>query len=73
MIKVGINGFGRIGRFVLRSAQNRIDINIVEEEIEQVKRTNLNCYKYGFVSKSGFKFNDDNLIILTLADIYKQF
>ncbi len=47
-----------------------IDINIVEEEIEQVKRTNLNCYKYGFVSKTGFKFNDDNLILLTLADIY---
>ena len=31
----------------------------------------LYCYKYGFVSKSGFKFNDDNLILLTLADIYK--
>ena len=23
MIKVGINGFGRIGRFVFRAAQNR--------------------------------------------------
>lgn len=29
MIKVGINGFGRIGRFVLRAAQNRSDIKIV--------------------------------------------
>ena len=26
MIKVGINGFGRIGRFVFRAAQNRNDI-----------------------------------------------
>ena len=29
MIKVGINGFGRIGRFVFRAAQNRSDIQIV--------------------------------------------
>ena len=28
-IKVGINGFGRIGRFVFRAAQNRNDIQIV--------------------------------------------
>ena len=29
MIKVGINGFGRIGRFVFRAAMNRNDIEIV--------------------------------------------
>ena len=29
MVKVGINGFGRIGRFVFRAAQNRDDIEIV--------------------------------------------
>ena len=29
MIKVGINGFGRIGRFVFRAAQGRNDIQIV--------------------------------------------
>lgn len=29
MIKVGINGFGRIGRFVFRAAQSRDDIQIV--------------------------------------------
>ena len=29
MIKVGINGFGRIGRFVFRAAQTRDDIEIV--------------------------------------------
>lgn len=28
-IKVGINGFGRIGRFVFRAAQTREDIEIV--------------------------------------------
>lgn len=29
MIKVGINGFGRIGRFVFRAAMTRNDIQIV--------------------------------------------
>ena len=29
MIKLGINGFGRIGRFVFRAAQERNDIEIV--------------------------------------------
>ena len=28
-IKVGINGFGRIGRFVFRAAQTRDDIQVV--------------------------------------------
>ena len=28
-VKVGINGFGRIGRLVFRAAQNRDDIKIV--------------------------------------------
>ena len=28
MIKVGINGFGRIGRFVFRAAMKRNDIQI---------------------------------------------
>ncbi|MBO4394432.1 MAG: type I glyceraldehyde-3-phosphate dehydrogenase, partial [Spirochaetales bacterium] len=29
MMKVGINGFGRIGRFVFRAAMQRKDIEIV--------------------------------------------
>ena len=28
-MKVGINGFGRIGRFVFRAAMNRSDVEIV--------------------------------------------
>ena len=28
-IKIGINGFGRIGRLVFRAAQNRDDIQVV--------------------------------------------
>ena len=29
MTKIGINGFGRIGRFVFRAAQTRDDIQVV--------------------------------------------
>ncbi|MDD3255172.1 MAG: glyceraldehyde 3-phosphate dehydrogenase NAD-binding domain-containing protein, partial [Parabacteroides sp.] len=29
MIKVGINGFGRIGRLVFRAAQSKSDVQIV--------------------------------------------
>ena len=37
MIKVGINGFGRIGRFVFRAAQKRNDI-------QTVSYTHLGCH-----------------------------
>ena len=36
MIKVGINGFGRIGRFVFRAAMKRNDIQIVRSEERRV-------------------------------------
>lgn len=29
MVKIGINGFGRIGRLVARAAQNNPDVQIV--------------------------------------------
>ena len=40
---------------------------MVESEIEQVKKTGLNCYKYAFISRTGFKCkkrNDTELIEL---------
>ena len=39
MIKVGINGFGRIGRFVFRAAQTRDDIQIVKKRKEKERKT----------------------------------
>ena len=45
----------------------------VQKEIQQVQTTNLNCYQYGFFSKSGFADNvSDTLIKFTLKDIYKS-
>lgn len=48
-----------------------IDANIVEKEIEQVERTGLSCYRYGFFSRSGFTAeSSDRTIFIDLDDMY---
>ncbi len=45
---------------------------IIDKEIEQVKKSALACYKYGFFSKSGFSEKvDDDIIQYTLDDLFK--
>lgn len=49
----------------------KIDNHIVNEEILQVAKTNLNLINYGFISKTGFNItNDNNYILISLDDIY---
>ena len=45
----------------------------IEKEIEQVKSSDLNAYRYGFFSKSGFDLKNkrDDVILYTLTDITK--
>lgn len=45
----------------------------IREEIEQVRKTGLDCYKYGFVSKRGFEkgIDEKDWILLELKDIYR--
>ncbi len=46
--------------------------NMVQTEIRQVKQTGLNCYKYGFFSKSGFLCSqEENRILIELCELYK--
>lgn len=46
---------------------------MLEEEIEQVRRTNLPCYQYGFFSRSGFEdIHLDHVQLITLEDLYKN-
>ncbi len=46
-IKVGINGFGRIGRFVFRAAQERNDIEVVGiNDLIDVEYWHLHIHKY---------------------------
>lgn len=44
----------------------------IDEEISQVQSTGLKCYKYVFISKSGFKCpKRKNLRLITLDDMYR--
>ncbi len=45
--------------------------SMIEQEIEQVKAAKLNCYRYGFFSRSGFESEpSDDMIFITLDDLY---
>ena len=46
--------------------------NVVQNEIRQVEQTGLECYKYGFFSKSGFSCEEEeNRILIELKELYK--
>ncbi|MCR5835705.1 MAG: AAA family ATPase [Lachnospiraceae bacterium] len=45
---------------------------MIDNEIKQVKETGLNCYKYAFISKSGFKCKKRNeLELIELSELYR--
>ena len=46
--------------------------SVVQNEIRQVEQTSLECYKYGFFSKSGFACEEEeNRILIELKELYK--
>lgn len=46
--------------------------SMMQTEIHQVKQTGLNCYKYGFFSRSGFLCNrEENRILIDLKELYQ--
>ena len=46
--------------------------SVVQNEIRQVEQTGLECYKYGFFSKSGFSCEEEeNRILIELKELYK--
>ena len=51
--------------------KNPLHESIIRHEIEQVKATGMNCYKYGFISRSGFDMKpDEDMIFISLAEMY---
>ena len=47
---------------------------MIEGEISQVQKTGLVCYKYGFISRSGFKnitVDKEKLILIKLEDLFE--
>lgn len=50
----------------------KVTEKMIEKEINQVKMTGMSCYKYGFISKSGFEsFENEDVIAYTLDDLFK--
>ena len=46
---------------------------MIEEEIAQIKQTNLDCYMYGFLSRSGFACDEsEDRILISLDEIYRE-
>ena len=67
------------GRYIFYEAKfqhNKLDENIIWNEIQQVNNTGLVCRKYGFFSKSGYKEIDESyrkqLILYELTDLYRE-
>ena len=51
--------------------KNPINASIIENEIKQVKSTGLNCYKYVFISKSGFLYDrNENVDFIELDNFF---
>lgn len=51
----------------------KVTKQMVEQEIQQVKQTNLNCYKFGFFSKSGFEEDvNKTMFLYDLDDIFQD-
>ena len=45
---------------------------MVDEEIAQVEKSGLKCYRYGFISRSGFTAEpNDKTIFISLDRLYR--
>ena len=57
--------------YEVKFRKNRISKAIIDKKIEQVKATELNPYKYVFISRSGFEISpEDNLELIDLSDLF---
>jgi hypothetical protein len=46
---------------------------MINEEIAQVKKTGMHCYRYGFISRSGFSnVEKGGMILLDLSDLFAE-
>ncbi len=58
--------------YEVKFRENSITDAMVEDEINQVRQTGLDCYHYVFVSRSGFKAKPrENVSFLELGEFYK--
>lgn len=51
--------------------QDPVTQHMIDEEIAQVKATNLKCYRYGFISRSGFSTKEtEDTCLIELSQLY---
>ena len=56
--------------YEVKFRKKEITDEMIDEEIAQVNATGLNCYKYVFFSRSGFKYKErDNVKFITLNEL----
>lgn len=57
--------------YEVKFRKKKISKEVIEEEIQQVKNTGLDCYKYVFISRAGFTENEtDEIKHLELKELY---
>ena len=56
--------------YEVKFKKNPLSKKEVDDEIKQVYECGIDCDKFGFISRSGFSFEDKSLILITLDDIY---
>lgn len=62
-------------RYIFYAAKFRkepVSEDMIHAEISQVEATGFQCYKYGFLSRSGFTAaQDEDLILISLEEMYQ--
>ena len=58
--------------YEVKFRKNPVSKSMIDEEIEQVKLTGLNCYKYVFFARSGFSQEEtDTVKLIGIQELYK--
>lgn len=68
---VTLNKFG-YDFYEAKFTEKPITLEVIEKERKQIEETPLKCNKLGFFSRSGYSFKNDDLILYTLDDIYRN-
>ena len=59
--------------YEVKFRKNPVSKSMIDEEIEQVKLTGLNCYRYVFIARSGFSAKEtDEIKLIELNELYME-
>lgn len=60
--------------YEVKFRKNPVSKSMIDEEIEQVKLTGLNCYKYVFFARSGFSQEETDAVkLIGIQELYVKF